>query len=123
MLLVANLKINLQFEAGLIQLKPCEGRHFPITFSRQLTGCLSAFVPSSSFPDDTPIGIKIPRKIRKMINITFIVVSQNSISPYLLTLKRLKKIGMMRKIAIEAYGGIDVVQKEMKCDAARALLG
>jgi hypothetical protein len=65
----------------------------------------------------------MPRNINPTIVVTLILVNQNSISPYLLTLKRLNKIGMTRNIVIHAAGGTSVVQKVMKFAVATALLG
>lgn len=51
------------------------------------------------------IGNIIPKTISPAINVSFVVVSQYSISPYLLTFKRLKTIGMTRKMVMSAEDG------------------
>jgi len=69
------------------------------------------------------MGSNMPSKMRPTISVILIVVSQNSISPYRRTLKRLKAIGMTRKMAIHAGSGTGVVQNFVNWEAVRALFG
>lgn len=69
------------------------------------------------------MGSNRPRKMRPTISVILIAVSQNSISPYRRTLKRLKRIGMTRKMAIHAGSGTGVAQNFMNSEAVSALFG
>src|SRR5271170_4622946 len=102
-------------------MKPGGGTHCPTTLLAHSTGVYCTLVPKRGFVD-TPIASNKLRKIRPTIVVILIVVSQNSISPYLRTLKKLNKIGTMRKIVIQIAGWMDV-QYPMKFAAAIALLG
>lgn len=51
--------------------------------------------------DDAFIGKRIPKMMRPTIVTTLVTVSQNSISPYRRTLKRLKRTGITRNTEIQ----------------------
>jgi hypothetical protein len=61
-------------------------------------------VPHSGVAVDAPIGRSIPRTMIPTQVVVLILVSQNSISPYLRTLNMLKMIGKTRKIDIHTAG-------------------
>lgn len=106
-----------------LQLKPGEGTH-PIGNSEQGSGVVP-LCPKSGMVEDAPSGRRMPSRIIPTMVKTFTLVNQNSISPYLRTLKKLNKIGQRRKRDVHTTLGMSLsgTQKVMKFSIEAASLG
>ena len=82
-------------------------------------------VPNNNDDVEAPINSRNPRIMRPTHVVIFMLVSQNSISPYLRTLKKLKVIGAMRYNEIHKAGLNCAVelQKDMRLAAATRGVG
>jgi hypothetical protein len=88
-----------------VHLNPGDKRHDPASESPHITGWVPFTVPRSGGVGEALMGRSTPRIISPVIVVTLTLVSQNSISPYLRTLKKLKPSGTIRKNAIQASSG------------------
>lgn len=106
-----------------LQLNPGEGTH-PIGNSEQGSGVVP-LCPKSGMAEDASSGRRMPSRIMATMVKTFTLVNQNSISPYLRTLKKLNKIGQRRKRDVHTTLGMSLsgTQKVMKFSIEAASLG